>query len=101
MITKILQPSTSVVHIGAKRPQSARGRFETPRAEQGRMPRELASTILRHSVGAFTHGGVHCHRCGRTPLVGELMHVLESERMVCQLCVPRLRARDGEPVRSE
>jgi hypothetical protein len=65
------------------------------------MPRELAPTILRHSVGAFTHGGVHCSRCRRTPLVGELMHVLESERMVCQLCVTRLRARDGEPVRAE
>ena len=65
------------------------------------MPRELAPSILRHSVGAFAHGGVHCSRCRRTPLVGELMHVLESERMVCQLCVKRLRARDGEPVRSE
>ena len=69
--------------------------------KMGGMPRELASSILRHSVSGFTYGGVHCHRCGRTPLVGELMHVLESERMVCQLCVPRLRARDGEPVRSE
>jgi hypothetical protein len=65
------------------------------------MPRELAPTILRHSVGGLSHGGVHCARCRRTPLVGELMHVLESERMVCQLCVTRLRARDGSPVRSE
>jgi len=65
------------------------------------MPRELASSILHHSVSGLAHGGVNCHRCGRSPLVGELMHVLESERMVCQLCVKRLRARDGEPVRSE
>jgi hypothetical protein len=65
------------------------------------MPREIAPMLLRRSVGSLTHGGAHCSRCGRTPLVGELMHVLESERMVCQLCVTRLRARDGEPVRAE
>ena len=64
------------------------------------MPRELAPNIFRQSAGGHVHG-VHCFRCRRTPLVGELMHVLESERMVCQLCVTRLRARDGEPVRSE
>jgi hypothetical protein len=65
------------------------------------MPREIASMILRRSVATYAHGGACCHRCGRTPLVGELVHVLESERIVCQLCVTRLRARDGEPVRSE
>lgn len=27
--------------------------------------------------------------------------MLESERIVCQLCVTRLRARDGAPVRTE
>jgi hypothetical protein len=65
------------------------------------MPRELTSMILRRSVTTYSHGGVCCDRCRRTPLVGELVHVLESERVVCQLCVSRLRARDGEPVRSE
>jgi hypothetical protein len=65
------------------------------------MPRELASKILRRSLATTAHGGAECARCGRTPLVGELMHVLESERMVCQLCLTRLRARDGEPVRQE
>jgi hypothetical protein len=65
------------------------------------MPREIASMILRRSVTTFSHGGCECSRCGRTPLVGEQVHVLESERVVCQLCVTRLRARDGEPVRSE
>jgi hypothetical protein len=65
------------------------------------MPREIASIILRRSVTTFTHGGASCSRCRRTPLVGEQVHVLESERIVCQLCVAHLRARDGEPVRSE
>jgi hypothetical protein len=65
------------------------------------MPREIASMILRRSVTTYSHGGACCHRCARTPLVGELVHVLESERMVCELCVTRLRTRDGEPVRSE
>ena len=65
------------------------------------MPREIGYTILRRSITTSSHGGCECSRCGRTPLVGEQVHVLESERVVCQLCVSRLRARDGEPVRSE
>lgn len=65
------------------------------------MPREMSPIILRRSVTTYSHGGAECSRCRRTPLVGELVHVLESERLVCQLCVTRLRARDGEPVRSE
>ena len=65
------------------------------------MPREIAPLILRRSVTTTAHGGAHCSRCGRTPLVGELMHVLESGRQVCSLCLARVSARDGEPVRSE
>jgi hypothetical protein len=65
------------------------------------MPREIASLILRRSVGSLGSGREHCSCCHRVPLVGETLHVLESERVVCQLCLTRLRARDGEPVRTE
>ena len=65
------------------------------------MPRDIASLIFRRSVGAVTSGRSQCSCCGRIPLTGETLHVLESERVVCQLCLTRLRARDGEPVRTE
>jgi hypothetical protein len=101
MITKNALSSTFLLPLRQKSPQRPGGRFATPCAEQEFMPRELASKILRRSLATTAHRGAECSRCGRTPLVGELMHVLESERMVCQLCVKRLRARDGEPVRQE
>ena len=31
-----------------------------------------------------------CSSCDRVPLAGELMHELESRRVVCQLCLPEL-----------
>ena len=65
------------------------------------MAREIASILLRNSLGSLRSERVPCSRCRRTPLTGELMHVLESGRQVCSLCVARLSARDGEPVRSE
>jgi hypothetical protein len=65
------------------------------------MPREIASLILRRSVGTATSGRSQCACCRRIPLTGETLHVLESERVVCQLCLTSLRARDGEPVRTE
>ena len=65
------------------------------------MPGELASVLLRKSVGAMTAGRTRCSSCGRTPLVGETMHVLTSERSVCSLCLGGAQARHGEPLRSE
>ena len=63
------------------------------------MPREISSLIFRRSLDALDTE--HCSCCRRIPLVGETLHVLESERVVCQLCLTRLRARDGAPVRTE
>ena len=63
------------------------------------MAREIASILLRNSLGALSSERAHCSRCRRTPLVGELMHELESGREVCSLCL--VEDRDGEPVRSE
>jgi len=65
------------------------------------MASEIASTLLRTSLQTLTNDRAQCSRCRRTPLTGELMHVLESGRHVCALCVGRLPERDGEPIRSE
>lgn len=65
------------------------------------MPREIAPALLRHSIGTLLTSRTKCSCCHRIPLVGETLHVLESERVVCQLCLGRLRARDGAPVRTE
>jgi len=55
-------------------------------------------SLLRHSVGALSarrHGCVHCHR---TPLIGEVVHIYDKSRLVCELCRPLHRER---PARSE
>lgn len=62
------------------------------------MAREIASILLRNSLGSVHSDRASCAACHRTPLIGELLHVLESGREVCSLC---LTAGDGEPVRSE
>ena len=65
------------------------------------MPKEIAPILVRHSLDALHADGPRCSRCRRSPLVGELMHVLESGRRVCSLCVARLPSRQGSPVASE
>jgi hypothetical protein len=42
-----------------------------------------------------------CSKCNRTPLPGELLHELESGRVVCSLCLRELPADEQSPVRSE
>ena len=49
----------------------------------------LEVLLLRRSVGASVAGRMRCVHCGRTPLVGECVHVYESaggDRLVCDLC---------------
>jgi hypothetical protein len=65
------------------------------------MAREIASILLRNSIGALHTERSTCSRCRRLPLVGELMHELESGSEVCSLCLAKTGGRDGEPVRSE
>ena len=64
------------------------------------MAREIASILLRNSLGALHTEQAACSRCRRIPLIGELMHELESGHEVCSLCLGKSGARDGEPVRS-
>jgi hypothetical protein len=65
------------------------------------MAREIASILLRNSLGALHTERSACSRCRRLPLVGEMVHELESGREVCSLCLSAAGGRDGEPVRSE
>lgn len=76
------------------------GSRRAPAKHRG-MPGELASILIRKSVGAMSEDRTRCSSCRRTPLVGETMHVLASERTVCSLCLDRAQARHGEPLRSE
>jgi hypothetical protein len=58
----------------------------------------LELRLLRKSVGRLAAERERCADCGRTPLLGEHLHVYEGGRVRCELC----RERRGErPVRSE
>jgi hypothetical protein len=48
---------------------------------------DIASILLRKSVGALTSGRSHCSSCRRTPLVGERLHETDGGRQLCDLCV--------------
>ena len=65
------------------------------------MARDLAAIILRASVGSLSHQRTSCSCCGRTPVPGELVHVLASERVLCSLCLAELPEDERAPVRSE
>jgi hypothetical protein len=59
---------------------------------------DLERELLRKGVGAREAGRRQCADCGRTPLVGERVHIYERGIVVCALCRPRRRA---APVRSQ
>jgi hypothetical protein len=59
---------------------------------------DLERELLRKGVGAREAGRRHCADCGRTPLVGEQVHIYARGAVVCELCRPRRRA---TPVRSQ
>jgi hypothetical protein len=52
---------------------------------------DLERELLRKGVGAREAGRRHCADCGRTPLVGERVHIYERGTVVCALCRPRRR----------
>jgi hypothetical protein len=53
------------------------------------MARHLA-TMLRRRARDHDADRTCCSSCSRVPLAGELMHELESRRLVCQLCLVEL-----------
>ena len=59
---------------------------------------DLERQLLRKGVGRLAEGREHCHDCGRTPLVGERVHLFDDGAVVCELCRPRRR---GAPERSK
>jgi len=60
---------------------------------------DVAPVIFEESVRALTTD--RCEHCRRTPLIGEVVHLLESGRQVCTLCIGRTPAKHGEPVSSK
>jgi hypothetical protein len=64
--------------------------------------------MLRLSVEDLTAERAHCADCGRSPLVGEDVHLYERGRVVCELCrqlrseppVSTQRVRYGTPGQS-
>lgn len=59
---------------------------------------DLERELLRKSVSLMDSGRHRCCDCGRTPLVGEHVHVYGRGTVVCELCRP-LRA--DAPERTE
>ena len=57
--------------------------------------------MLRRKARACASDPTRCSSCGRHPLAGELLHELESHRMVCQLCLARLPEAKRATVASE
>jgi hypothetical protein len=47
---------------------------------------DLERELLRVGVGVLAAGRARCRDCGRTPLIGEDVHVYERGRIVCELC---------------
>jgi hypothetical protein len=62
---------------------------------------DLASIILRRSIGALRHSRSSCASCRRTPVAGEVVHVFESDRVLCSLCLAQLPEEERAPLRSE
>jgi hypothetical protein len=48
---------------------------------------DMASILVRKSVGALSSDRAHCSSCRRTPLVGERLHETDGGRQLCELCL--------------
>jgi hypothetical protein len=62
---------------------------------------DLASILMRKSLGALKSDVTRCSACHRMPLVGERLHELESGRILCDLCLAALPEEDRRAIRSE
>jgi hypothetical protein len=51
-------------------------------------PRQLERRLLRNGVDALEADRTCCVDCGRTPLIGEHVHLYDAARpgIVCELC---------------
>jgi hypothetical protein len=53
--------------------------------------RDLERELLRKAAVALRESSTRCRDCGRTPLVGERVHVYTRGHRVCELCRPLRR----------
>ena len=62
---------------------------------------DLASMLVRSSIGTLAQAHASCAECRRTPLAGERMHELDGGRVLCDLCFARLPEDRRFAVRTE
>jgi hypothetical protein len=62
---------------------------------------DLASILVRSSIGSLASSGSDCASCERRPLAGERLHELDSGSLLCDLCFGALPKERRLAVRSE
>ena len=62
---------------------------------------DLASILVRSSIGTLPPSTAACGECHRTPLAGERMHELDGGRTLCDLCFAELPEERRVAVRTE
>ncbi|MET0615355.1 MAG: hypothetical protein ABW142_07890 [Thermoleophilaceae bacterium] len=62
---------------------------------------DLASIMVRSSIGALPPSAASCEDCRRTPLAGERVHELDGGRTLCDLCFAGLPEERRVAVRTE
>ena len=62
---------------------------------------ELARRILRKSIGSMRDECLQCSKCHRTPVPGEFVHRLASDRLVCSLCLAKVSASQRDSANAE
>ena len=62
---------------------------------------DLASILVRSSIGTLPPSTTACAGCRRTPLAGERVHELKGGRTLCDLCFAGLPEDRRVAVRTE
>ena len=65
------------------------------------MSDDLASIMIRNSLGAAGGDEPECAGCRRIPLVGEWLYEFASGQRLCSLCAGSVVPTEGEPVSAE
>jgi hypothetical protein len=75
--------------VGGESHRMRRHPPHAPTDERFAQAPDLERQLLRVGVGVLAAGRARCRDCGRTPLIGEEVHLYEGEVVVCELCRPR------------
>jgi hypothetical protein len=62
---------------------------------------DLASMLVRSSIGTLASRAASCGQCRRTPLAGERVHEVAGGHTLCDLCFARLPEDRRLAVRTE